>query len=61
MRTTGLPWQANAAVTKLLGVMFLDFQSKINGTVWAKAITPAGSRLPLYCRQMPLSQDDIAQ
>ena len=33
----------------------------INGTVWAKAITPAGSRLPIYCRQMPLSQDEIAQ
>jgi prepilin-type N-terminal cleavage/methylation domain-containing protein/prepilin-type processing-associated H-X9-DG protein len=35
--------------------------ANINGTVWAKAITPAGSRLPVYCRQMPLSQDEIAQ
>ncbi|QEH35771.1 hypothetical protein OJF2_43280 [Aquisphaera giovannonii] len=34
--------------------------SGIDGTVWSKAITPAGSRLPLYCRQLPLGQDDIA-
>ncbi|WP_165230177.1 DUF1559 family PulG-like putative transporter, partial [Aquisphaera insulae] len=33
--------------------------AKIDGTVWDKAITPGGSRLPLYCRQLPMSQDDI--
>ena len=31
--------------------------STIDGIVYSKMITPAGSRLPLYCKQMPLSQD----
>jgi prepilin-type N-terminal cleavage/methylation domain-containing protein/prepilin-type processing-associated H-X9-DG protein len=43
-------------------MMFCDgavrFQtSTMDGTVYSKLITPAGSRLPLYCKQMPLSQD----
>ena len=29
--------------------------SSINGTVYAKIITPAGSRLPVYMRQLPVS------
>lgn len=33
----------------------------INGTVYAKMITPAGSKLPLTMRQMPLSQDSFVQ
>jgi prepilin-type processing-associated H-X9-DG protein len=35
--------------------------SSINGTVYAKIITPAGSRLPTFCKQLPVSQDDFAQ
>jgi prepilin-type N-terminal cleavage/methylation domain-containing protein/prepilin-type processing-associated H-X9-DG protein len=31
----------------------------IDGTVYAKLITPAGARLPNYARQFPLSQDDF--
>jgi prepilin-type processing-associated H-X9-DG protein len=34
--------------------------STIDGTVYSKLITPAGSKLPLYCKQMPLSQDAFA-
>jgi prepilin-type N-terminal cleavage/methylation domain-containing protein/prepilin-type processing-associated H-X9-DG protein len=33
----------------------------IDGTVYSKLITPAGSKLPLYCKQMPLSQDAFSQ
>jgi prepilin-type processing-associated H-X9-DG protein len=29
----------------------------IDGTVYSKLITSAGTKLPLYCKQMPLSQD----
>ncbi len=32
----------------------------LDGTVYSKLITPAGSKLPLYCKQMPLSQDAFA-
>jgi prepilin-type N-terminal cleavage/methylation domain-containing protein/prepilin-type processing-associated H-X9-DG protein len=35
--------------------------SAINGTVYSKIITPAGSRLPTFCKQLPVSQDDFAQ
>jgi len=43
-------------------MMFCDgavrfITSTIDGTVYSKLITPGGSRLPLYCKQMPLSQD----
>ncbi|SIO11656.1 prepilin-type N-terminal cleavage/methylation domain-containing protein [Singulisphaera sp. GP187] len=34
--------------------------STIDGTVYAKMITPAGSKLPLGIRQLPLSQDAFA-
>ena len=29
----------------------------ISGTVYAKIITPAGSKLPIYARQLPVEQD----
>jgi len=35
--------------------------STINGAVYSKILTSAGSRLPPYCRQLPVSQDDFAQ
>jgi prepilin-type N-terminal cleavage/methylation domain-containing protein/prepilin-type processing-associated H-X9-DG protein len=37
------------------GVRFIT--NTIDGTVYSKIITPAGSRLPLYCKQMPVEQD----
>lgn len=33
----------------------------INGTVYAKIITPAGGKLPLYARQLPVEQDAFTQ
>jgi prepilin-type N-terminal cleavage/methylation domain-containing protein/prepilin-type processing-associated H-X9-DG protein len=33
----------------------------IDGTVYSKLITPAGSRLPIYAKQLPVSQDAFAQ
>ncbi len=33
----------------------------INGTVYAKILTPAGGRLPPAIKQLPVSQDDFAQ
>jgi prepilin-type N-terminal cleavage/methylation domain-containing protein/prepilin-type processing-associated H-X9-DG protein len=38
-------------------VQFLT--NTINGDVYAKVLTPAGSRLPVYCKQLPLEQDAI--
>jgi prepilin-type N-terminal cleavage/methylation domain-containing protein/prepilin-type processing-associated H-X9-DG protein len=43
-------------------MMFCDgavrfIPTTIDGTVYSKLITSAGSRLPLYCKQMPVSQD----
>jgi prepilin-type N-terminal cleavage/methylation domain-containing protein/prepilin-type processing-associated H-X9-DG protein len=35
--------------------------STIDGTVYAKIITPAGSKLPVYARQLPVSQDAFVQ
>ncbi len=29
----------------------------IDGTVYSKIITPSGSRLPVYLKQMPVEQD----
>ncbi len=29
----------------------------IDGTVYSKIITPAGSKLPIYCKQLPVEQD----
>jgi len=40
-------------------VKFLS--STINGTVYSKIITPAGSKLPLWLKQLPVSEDDITQ
>lgn len=33
----------------------------IDGTVYAKIITPAGGKLPIYARQLPVSQDAFVQ
>jgi prepilin-type processing-associated H-X9-DG protein len=33
----------------------------IDGTVWAKVITPAGGHLPPVTRQLPVDQDAIAR
>jgi prepilin-type N-terminal cleavage/methylation domain-containing protein/prepilin-type processing-associated H-X9-DG protein len=33
----------------------------IDGTVYSKIITPAGSRLPIYAKQMPVNQDSFVQ
>jgi prepilin-type N-terminal cleavage/methylation domain-containing protein/prepilin-type processing-associated H-X9-DG protein len=46
-------------------MMFCDgavrfITNTIDGTVYSKLITPAGSRLPLFCKQMPVSQDAFA-
>ena len=41
------------------GVRFI--KSTINGTVYSKILTPQGSKLPPYCRQLPVSQDAFAQ
>jgi len=35
--------------------------ASIGGTVYAKLINPAGSRLPICPRQFPLLQDAFAQ
>jgi prepilin-type N-terminal cleavage/methylation domain-containing protein/prepilin-type processing-associated H-X9-DG protein len=32
----------------------------INGTTYAKILTPAGGRLPTWCRQLPVNVDDFA-
>ncbi len=37
------------------GVRFIS--NTIDGTVYSKIITPAGSKLPLYLKQMPVEQD----
>ena len=37
------------------GVRFIS--NTIDGVVYSKIITPAGSKLPLYCKQMPVEQD----
>ncbi len=47
-----------------VNVLFCDgsvhFISKtVNGTVWAKALTPAGSTLPFFARQLTLSTSDL--
>ena len=35
--------------------------NSIDGTVYAKIITPAGSKLPIYAKQMPVAQDAFIQ
>jgi len=34
--------------------------STIDGTVYSKIITPAGGRLPAWCKQLPVSTDQFA-
>jgi prepilin-type N-terminal cleavage/methylation domain-containing protein/prepilin-type processing-associated H-X9-DG protein len=56
---------ANSAHPSGCNMAFCDgavrfITSTIDGTVYSKLITPAGSKLPLYCKQMPLSQDAFA-
>ncbi len=41
------------------GVRYI--KSTIDGIVYSKIITPQGSKLPPYCRQLPVSQDAFAQ
>ncbi len=41
------------------GVRYI--KSTIDGIVYSKIITPQGSKLPSYCRQLPVSQDAFAQ
>ncbi len=36
-------------------------RTSIDGTVYSKIITPAGSKLPIYARQFPVSQDAFTQ
>jgi len=47
-----------------INVLFCDgsvrfINDTIDGTVYSKLITPAGSRLPLTCRQFPLGSDEF--
>ena len=47
-------------------MMFCDgavrfITNTIDGAVYSKLITPAGSRLPLYAKQQPVNQDSFAQ
>jgi len=39
-------------------VRFLN--AGINGTVYSKILSPSGSKLPPYCKQFPVNQDDFA-
>jgi prepilin-type processing-associated H-X9-DG protein len=41
------------------GVRFI--RSTIDGIVYSKIITPQGSKLPPWCRQLPVNQDAFAQ
>jgi prepilin-type N-terminal cleavage/methylation domain-containing protein/prepilin-type processing-associated H-X9-DG protein len=34
-------------------------QANVDGTIWAKLITPQGQKLPYYCRQLPVGTDAI--
>lgn len=47
-----------------INVLFCDgsvhsISKSVDGLIWAKALTPAGSILPVYCRQMPLGTSDL--
>ena len=39
------------------GVRFVT--NTVDGTVYSKMITSAGSKLPYYCKQLPLNQDSF--
>jgi prepilin-type N-terminal cleavage/methylation domain-containing protein/prepilin-type processing-associated H-X9-DG protein len=41
------------------GVRFI--RNTIDGIVYSKIITPQGSKLPPFCRQLPVNQDSFAQ
>ena len=54
----------NSGHTGGFNAVFCDGSTKfiretINGIVFSKIMTPAGSKLPLYCRQQPVNQDAI--
>jgi prepilin-type processing-associated H-X9-DG protein len=40
-------------------VKFLN--ASIDGTVYSKILTPAGSKLPVWCKQLPVNQDEFTQ
>ena len=40
------------------GVRFI--KNTLDGVVYSKIITPQGSKLPPFCRQLPVSQDAFA-
>jgi len=57
---------SNSAHPAGLNLGFCDgavrfISNTIDGTVYSKIITPAGSKLPLYCKQLPVSQDAFVQ
>jgi prepilin-type N-terminal cleavage/methylation domain-containing protein len=57
---------SNSAHPAGLNLGFCDgavrfISNTIDGTVYSKIITPAGSKLPLYCKQMPVEQDAFIQ
>jgi hypothetical protein len=57
---------SNSAHPAGLNLGFCDgavrfISNTIDGTVYSKIITPAGSKLPLYCKQMPVEQDAFVQ
>jgi prepilin-type N-terminal cleavage/methylation domain-containing protein/prepilin-type processing-associated H-X9-DG protein len=57
---------ANSAHPGGFNMVFADgavrfLTAQIDGTVYSKILTPAGSRLPLYAKQLPVSQDSFVQ
>jgi len=57
---------ANSAHPGGFNMVFCDgavrfLTSQVDGFVYSKLLTPAGSRLPLYAKQMPVSQDSFTQ
>ncbi len=57
---------SNSAHSSGCNMVFCDgavrfISATINGTVYAKIITPAGSKLPIYARQLPVEQDAFTQ
>jgi len=57
---------SNSAHPGGTNMMFCDgavrfISNNIDGTVYSKIITSAGSRLPLYAKQMPVDQSSFAQ
>jgi prepilin-type processing-associated H-X9-DG protein len=57
---------SNSAHSGGCNMVFCDeavrfISATINGTVYAKIITPAGSRLPVYAMQFTVEQDTFTQ